>query len=76
MSDTSERRANARALEGLTDAEHTHLDSFGWVRTGKRIVWRLPNGDLRSENAATVYYLGTTHGVFRLSKLTGEVVEV
>ncbi len=63
-------------LADLSPEERAALDRRGFVKRGRELVWREPDGSLRREPFSRVYYLHTTHGIFRTSKLSGEVVEV
>ena len=54
-------------LVGLSEAERAHLDARGWVKVVNDLLWREPEGTLRRELCARVYYLHTTHGIFHIS---------
>jgi hypothetical protein len=63
-------------LSSLTPEERTHLETRRFVRSGNDVVWIEPGGGVRREAAARLYYIQTDRGVFRVSRLNGEVIEV
>jgi len=60
----------------LSPEEREHLDLRRFVRTEGDVVWIEPGGRARREKASRLYYIQTDRGVFRVSRITGEVVEV
>ena len=63
-------------LERLSPEERADLDQMQFVKTGEHLIWIEPDGAIRREKLAKLYYVRTGRGVFRVSRLTGEVVEV
>ncbi len=75
MTDSADAAGNG-LLADLTQDDHAHLDARGWVKVAKDIVWIEPGGRARREPLASSYYLATRRGMFRVSRLTREVIEV
>lgn len=63
-------------LEGLTPDQRRELAMRHYVRVGPDLVWIELGGQVRREAASRLYYVQTDRGVYRVSRLTGEVVEV
>lgn len=63
-------------LADLTPALRRELAQRSYVRVGDDLVWIELDGGVRRERARKLYYVQTARGVFRVSRLTGEVVEV
>jgi len=60
----------------LSDDERSELETRHYVRKGDELVWIELDGNLRREPLSNVYYIRTERGVFRVSRLNGQVVEV
>jgi hypothetical protein len=63
-------------LRGLTPEERAHLETHRYVKSGDDLIWIEPGGRVRREQASRLYYVQTDRGVFRVSRITREVVEV
>lgn len=63
-------------IQDLDDAQREELDLRHALRVGKDVVWVDLEGRVRRERATSVYYVQTARGVFRISRLTGDLVEV
>ena len=63
-------------LEGLSEEERTHLEIHRWVQSDGDVAWIEPGGQLRRERASRLYYVATDRGVFRVSRISREVIEV
>ena len=63
-------------LRSLSPEERAQLEARRFVRSGDEVVWIEPGGAVRREKAARLYYIQTDRGVFRVSRLSGEVIEV
>ena len=46
------------------------------VTTGDEVVWIEPDGRIRREKLSSLYYIQTRRGVYRVSRISNEVVEV
>jgi len=40
------------------------------------VVWIEPDGRIRREKTSKLYYIRTRRGIYRVSRISGEVVEV
>ena len=60
----------------LTPEEKETLRIRSLVTTGKEAVWIEPDGRIRREKLSSLYYIRTRRGVFRVSRISNEVVEV
>ncbi len=67
---------NEALLASLTPEEREALERKRYVQTGEEVVWIEPDGRVRREKASRLYYIQTDRGVFRVSRITREVVEV
>ena len=63
-------------LGSLSPQERTDLDGKQFVKTGEHLVWIEPDRTVRREQLAKLYYIRTSRGVFRVSRINGEVIEV
>ena len=63
-------------LAELSAEDARVLEERQCVRSGDDVYWIEPSGRLRKERASRLYYVQTGRGVYRVSKLTGELVEV
>lgn len=64
------------ALRDLSDAQREHLERKRYAQVGDEVVWIEPGGKFRREQTDRLYYIQTDRGVFRVSRITREVVEV
>ena len=60
----------------LSPEQRDELETRQILRVGKELVWFEPDGRLRRERVSNLTYVQTPHGVFRVSRITGQVVEV
>jgi hypothetical protein len=74
--DAAAGRDASALLQDLSDEELAELERRYYVCKGDELIWREPEGALRREPLAKLYYVRTPGGVFRVSRLTGKVVEV
>jgi len=63
-------------LSELTEDESKLLEERHCVCRGEDVYWVEPSGRVRKERASRLYYIQTRVGVYRVSKLSGELVEV
>ena len=68
--------ADAGLTEDLSDEQQRELALRGYVQLETDVVWRTPDGRIRREPVANLYYIDTTRGIFRVSRLHGRVIEV
>jgi hypothetical protein len=66
----------APLLADLTPEQRAVLDAEGAVRVGDTLVWVEPEGRLRREKLARLYYVRTARGIYRWSKIDEALVEV
>jgi hypothetical protein len=60
----------------LTPEEKETLRTRYLVATGDEVVWVEPDGRIRREKLSSLYYIRTRRGVYRVSRISNEVVEV
>jgi len=60
----------------LTPEEQETLRTRYLVTTGNEVVWVEPDGRIRREKLSSLYYIRTRRGVYRVSRISNEVVEV
>ncbi|MDH3212274.1 MAG: hypothetical protein OEM05_07290 [Myxococcales bacterium] len=68
--------ADRELLAPLSPEERKHLELHHYVKSGEHVIWIEPEGRVRQEKYAKLYYLRTAKGVFRTSRVTDEIVEV
>ena len=73
--DTEDARLE-KILESLSPAEREELETNRYVKTGDSLVWIDPEAGVRSEKISNLYYIQTNQGVFRVSRISGQVVRV
>ena len=71
-----ERDADAGLTRDLSDEQQRELALRGYVQLETDVVWQAPDGRVRREPIANLYYIHTTCGIFRVSRLHGRVIEV
>lgn len=77
MADAANPPADGAGLLGdLSDEQRAELDSRGYVKVGLDLAWIEPGGRERREPLDRLYYVHTLRGMFRVSLLTGDLVEV
>ncbi len=74
--DPAEEPANDSLTASLTPEERETLETRYLVTTGDEVVWVEPDGRIRREKLASLYYIRTRRGVYRVSRISNEVVEV
>jgi hypothetical protein len=67
---------NSELLTGLSSEQRRELETERAVRVGDSLVWIEPEGKVRREKVARLYYVRTSRGMFRWSKLDDALVEV
>ena len=75
-SDQSEQLRDDPLVASLTPEEQETLRTRHIVTTGNEVVWIEPDGRIRCEKASKLYYIRTGRGVYRVSRISKEVVEV
>jgi hypothetical protein len=60
----------------LTPEEKETLRTRHLVITGDEVVWVEPDGRIRREKLSSLYYIQTRRGVYRVSRISNQVVEV
>ena len=68
--------ADVGLIEDLSEAQRRELELRHVLRVGDDLVWIDPSQRVRRQRASSLYYVPTRRGVYRVSKLTGEVIEV
>ncbi len=63
-------------IEDLSAEQRGELERRHYVRVGDELVWTETDGRVRRERVRNLYYVQTARGIFRVSRVTGEVVEV
>jgi hypothetical protein len=63
-------------LAGLTAEQRAELETRRFVRAGDALVWIEPEGRVRREPVARLYYVRTARGMYRWSKIDDALVEV
>jgi hypothetical protein len=74
--DPDRERRNAAILDGLSDAQRRELEANRTLRLDDSLVWIEPEGAVRRERVSHLYYVRTSRGVFRYSKIDDALVEV
>ena len=67
---------DAALISDLSEPERNELEQSHYLRKGDDLIWLEPGGGVRRERASKLYYIQTRRGVFRVSRITHEVVEV
>ena len=74
--DRAEELGNDPLITSLTPEERETLQTRFLVTTGDEVVWIEPDGRIRREKLSSLYYIRTRRGVYRISRISNEVVEV
>jgi hypothetical protein len=74
--DQAEGPGNDSLTASLTPEERETLEIRYLVTTGDEVVWVEPDGRTRREKLASLYYIRTRRGIYRVSRISKEVVEV
>jgi len=72
----AEEPANDPLVASLTPEQRETLETRHLVTTGDEVVWVEPDGRIRREKLSSLYYIRTRRGVYRVSRISNEVVEV
>jgi hypothetical protein len=75
-SDQAEALRDDPQIASLTPEEKQELETRQVVTVGDDVVWIEPDGRIRREKLSSVYYIRTGRGVYRVSRISKEVVEV
>jgi hypothetical protein len=75
-SDQAEELRDDPLTASLTPAEKETLQTRHLVTSGDEVVWIEPDGRIRREKLSSLYYMRTRRGVYRVSRISNEVVEV
>jgi hypothetical protein len=75
-SEPSEELWNDPLIASLTPEEKETLQTRYLVTTGDEVVWVEPDGRIRREKLSSLYYIRTRRGVYRVSRISNEVIEV
>ena len=67
---------DAALIEDLSDEQRRALELRSYLRVGEELIWIEIDHRVRRERIARIGYVQTERGVFRVSRLTGDVVEV
>ncbi len=67
---------DAGLIVDLSDEQRRELELRRYLRVGDELIWIGIDQRVRRERVSQVGYVQTSRGVFRVSRLTGEVVEV
>lgn len=63
-------------LAALSPEQRATLEAERALRVGDELVWIEPEGRVRREKLARLYYVRTSRGMFRWSKIEDALVEV
>lgn len=75
-SEESPQPDERRIVASLTEEQRRELERKQYVQVGPDLVWIEPEGAVRREAATSLYYIRTRRGVFRVSRISGQVIEV
>ena len=73
---TEVRPEDEARLAALTPEQRAELERERALRIGDELVWIEPEGRVRREKLARLYYVRTSRGMFRWSKIEDVLVEV
>lgn len=76
MAEDATANLQDEALEFLSPEEKEQLQKHHYVKSGDGLIWIEPDGAIRKEKISNLYYIRTARGVFRISRISNEVVEV
>ena len=74
--DPAEELRDDRLIASLTPEQKETLQTRYLVTSGDEVVWVEPDGRIRREKLSSLYYIRTRRGVYRVSRINNEVVEV
>ena len=67
---------DAALIADLSDEQKRELELRSYLRLGDELIWIELDRRVCRNRIAQIGYVQTERGVFRVSRLTGEVVEV
>jgi hypothetical protein len=73
---TEVRAEDEERLAALAPEQRAELERERALRVGDELVWIEPEGRVRREKLARLYYVRTARGMFRWSKIEDVLVEV
>jgi hypothetical protein len=73
---TAARPEDEALLAALAPEQRAVLETERALRVGDELVWIEPEGRVRREKLARLYYVRTARGMFRWSKIEDALVEV
>lgn len=76
MSDAVRSPAEEAILTALKPEERAQLDADRVLRVGDELIWIEAEGRVRKQPVAKLYYVRTSLGMFRWSKIDDALVEV
>ena len=74
--DRADHTANDPLIASLTPEEREALETRHLVTAGDEVIWIEPDGRVRREKLSSLYYIRTRRGVYRVSRISNEIVEV
>lgn len=76
MSETERAPEDEALLAELTPEQRATLEADRTLRVDDELVWIEPEGRVRREKVARLYYVRTARGIYRWSKIDNALVEV
>ena len=76
MSDEARSPADEALLASLTPEQRVQLDADRVLRVGNELIWIESDGRVRKQPVSKLYYIRTSLGMFRWSKIEDALVEV
>ena len=76
MSEAGRLPEDDALLSALTPEQRSALAAERVLRVGDALVWIEPEGRVRREKLARLYYVRTSRGMYRWSKIDDALVEV
>jgi hypothetical protein len=76
VADANLEQRNQAILGMLTDDQRRELEANRILRLDDSLFWIEPEGLVRREKVSRLYYVRTSRGVYRYSKIDDELVEV
>jgi hypothetical protein len=75
-SDDTSTLSQDERLSGLSPEQKAELERNGYAVVADEVIWMDRERGLRREPMSRLYYIQTEKGVFRVSRITREVIEV
>lgn len=76
MSEVVRSPAEEAVLAALTPEQRAQLEADRVLRIGDELIWIEAEGRVRKQPVAKLYYVRTSLGMFRWSKIDDALVEV